>query len=51
LRERAFQQAEERWWDCREEVQALEDEQEAAGIGDVVSLDDRAEAGGGGRRR
>ncbi|KAK5079925.1 Kelch repeat-containing protein 3 [Exophiala xenobiotica] len=51
LRERAFQQAEERWWDCREEVQALEDEQEAAGIGDVVSLNDRAEAGGGGRRR
>ncbi|KAK5102631.1 Kelch repeat-containing protein 3 [Lithohypha guttulata] len=50
LREKAFQQAEERWWDCREEVQALEDEQEAAGIGDVVSLADR-EVGGGGRRR
>lgn len=49
LREKAFQQAEERWWDCREEVQALEDEQEAAGIGDIVSLADRE--GGGGRRR
>lgn len=51
LREKAFQHAEERWWDCREEVQAHEDEQALAGIGDVVSLDDRAEAGGGGRRR
>ena len=51
LREKAFQQAEERWWDCREEVQALEDEQEAAGIGDVMSLNERAEAGTGGRRR
>lgn len=49
LREKAFANAEERWWDCREEVQALEDEQEAAGIGDVVSLSDRAEAGA--RRR
>lgn len=51
LRERAFQQAEERWWDCREEIQALEDEQEASGIGDVVSLADRGEGGGTGRRR
>lgn len=51
LRERAFTNAEERWWDCREEVQALEDEQEAAGIGDVVSLGDRGDAGAGGRRR
>lgn len=51
LREKAFQQAEERWWDCREEVQILEDEQEAAGIGDVVSLQDRTESGGVGRRR
>ena len=47
LREKAFAQAEERWWDCREEVQALEDEQEAAGIGDVVSLAERGEGGGG----
>jgi hypothetical protein len=41
---------EERWWDCREEVTALEDEQEAAGIGEVVRLEDR-EGGGAGRRR
>lgn len=51
LREKAFSNSEERWWDCREEVQALEDEQEAAGIGDVVSLGDRGDAGAGGRRR
>ena len=50
LREKAFQQAEERWWDCREEVQALEDEQEAAGVGDVVSLADRGEGAVGKRR-
>lgn len=49
LREKAFQTAEERWWDCREEVQAMEDEQDAAGVGEVVSLNDRGDAGG--RRR
>ena len=32
LRKKAFERAERKWWDCREEVQALEDEQEAAGI-------------------
>ena len=49
---KAFERSEQKWWDCREEIQALEDEQEAAGISDVVSLDQRA--GGesvGGRRR
>ncbi len=51
LRKRAFNEAEERWWDCREEVRALEDEQEEAGIGEVVSIADRAAEGGGGRRR
>ncbi|KAJ9657702.1 Kelch repeat-containing protein 3 [Neophaeococcomyces mojaviensis] len=51
LREKAFAQAEERWWDCREEIQALEDAQEAAGIGDVVSLSERGEGGNTGRRR
>lgn len=49
LREKAFQTAEERWWDCREEIQAMEDEQDAAGVAEVVSLNDRGD--GGGRRR
>ncbi|KAL4791008.1 hypothetical protein BDV19DRAFT_371248 [Aspergillus venezuelensis] len=52
LRKDAFSMAEEKWWDSREEVMALEDEQEAAGIGEVVSIADRGEnAGGAGRRR
>lgn len=52
LRKDAFNMAEEKWWDSREEIMALEDEQEAAGIGEVVSIADRSEnAGGAGRRR
>lgn len=52
LRKQAFDMAEGKWWDCREEIRALEDEQEEAGIGEVVSLADRSsEAGGAGRRR
>jgi hypothetical protein len=52
LRKAAFSVAEERWWDSREEIMALEDEQEAAGIGEVVSMSDRTEnVGGAGRRR
>ncbi|KAI9376593.1 hypothetical protein BJX61DRAFT_254640 [Aspergillus egyptiacus] len=52
LRKDAFNMAEEKWWDSREEIMALEDEQEAAGIGEVVSIADRADNGGGaGRRR
>ena len=52
LRKDAFDLAETKWWDCREEITALEDEQEAAGIGEVVSIADRAsETGGVGRRR
>ncbi|KAL2856027.1 hypothetical protein BJY01DRAFT_187386 [Aspergillus pseudoustus] len=52
LRKDAFSKAEEKWWDSREEVMALEDEQEAAGIGEVVSIAERGEnAGGAGRRR
>ncbi|KAH7001786.1 putative kelch repeats protein [Macrophomina phaseolina] len=49
----AFEKAEEKWWDCREEIRALEDEQEQAGISEVVSLADRGDvaAGGAGRRR
>lgn len=51
LRKEAFDLAEEKWWDSREEIMALEDEQEAAGIGEVVSMADRAETGGGAARR
>lgn len=48
IRKSAFSRSEQKWWDCREEIQALEDEQEAAGIGEVVSLEGRGEGGGGG---
>jgi N-acetylneuraminic acid mutarotase len=52
IKKMAFEQAEEKWWDCREEIRALEDEQEAAGIGEVVSLADKEGASAGaGRRR
>lgn len=52
LRKVAFALAETKWWDCREEITALEDEQEEAGIGEVVSMADRGgEAGGANRRR
>ncbi|KAL6709454.1 Kelch repeat-containing protein 3 [Coniothyrium glycines] len=50
IKKMGFDRAEEKWWDCREEIRALEDEQEAAGIGEVVSLADK-EGGGAGRRR
>ncbi|KAG0651028.1 Kelch repeat-containing 3 [Hyphodiscus hymeniophilus] len=52
IKTKAFEISEEKWWDSREEITALEDEQEAAGIGEVVTLADRGEAAGGaGRRR
>jgi len=55
LKSKAFELSEEKWWDCREEITALEEEQDAAGIGEVVSLADRGQgsggAGGAGRRR
>ncbi|EEP76159.1 conserved hypothetical protein [Uncinocarpus reesii 1704] len=51
LRKDAFDLAEEKWWDCREEITALEDEQEEAGIGEVVSMSERAEMPSAGRRR
>lgn len=51
IKTKAFEMSEEKWWDCREEITALEDEQEASGIGEVVTLADRAEGGGAGRRR
>ncbi|KAM5351706.1 hypothetical protein ACJ41O_004429 [Fusarium nematophilum] len=52
IKARAFELSEEKWWDCREEITALEEEQEAAGIQEVVSLAERGDAGaGGGARR
>lgn len=51
IKENAFKLAEGKWWECREEIVALEDEQEAAGIGEVVSMADRADAGAGGAGR
>jgi hypothetical protein len=52
IKSRAFDMSEEKWWDCREEIIALEDEQEAAGIGEVITLADRGETlGVAGRRR
>lgn len=51
LRKKAFDRAEERWWDCREEIRALEDEQEEAGIGEVINITERGAESGGGRRR
>lgn len=58
IKAQAFELSEEKWWDCREEITALEDEQEAAGISEVISLAERGGgagagggAGGGARRR
>ncbi len=52
LRKVAFEIAETKWWDCREEITAEEDRQEEAGIGEVVSIADRTtDTGGAGRRR
>ena len=49
LKTKAFELSEEKWWDCREEITALEEEQEEAGIQEVVALSERGE--GGPRRR
>ena len=52
LRRVAFESAETKWWDCREEITAEEERQEEAGIGEIVSIGDRAnEVGSSGRRR
>lgn len=52
IRKLAFDLADQRWWDLREEIQALEDEQEAAGISEVVNLAERGgENASAGRRR
>ncbi|PMB72892.1 Kelch repeat-containing protein 3 [Beauveria bassiana] len=44
IKAKAFELSEEKWWDCREEITALEEEQEAAGIQEVVSLAERGDA-------
>ena len=54
LKKKAFGFAEDKWWDCREEIMALEDQQEEAGIGEVVNIhekEDAAAASKPGRRR
>lgn len=50
IKTKAFEMSEEKWWDCREEITALEDEQEEAGIGEVVTLAERGDGGAGKRR-
>ena len=49
-RKLAFDRAEKMWWDSREAIQALEDEREEAGIGEVVNISEK-ETTGIGRRR
>lgn len=51
IRKSAFNRSEQKWWDCREQIQKLEDEQEAAGIGEVVAIETRGGESGGARRR
>lgn len=51
LRKVAFDLAETKWWDSREEIIAEEERQEEAGIGEVVSMADRANTFGGPNRR
>ena len=52
LRKMAFDAADIRYWDCREDIMAEEERQEEAGIGNVVSLADRTkDTAGTGRRR
>ena len=52
IRKIAFDMSEIKWWDSREEISALEDEQDEAGIGEVIDMAKRSsEAGTGSRRR
>lgn len=48
IRKDAFDAAEKKWWDAREEMREIEDAQEEAGIGETVNLEDKRAAGGGG---
>ena len=50
-RKLAFEYAENMWWNVREEIQALEDEREEAGIGEVINISEKGGTPGGGRRR
>ena len=51
LKKAAFDIAETKWWDSREDITAEEERQEEAGIGEVVSMADRNYEGGGSSRR
>ena len=51
VKKAAFDIAETKWWDSREEVIAEEERQEEAGIGEVISMADRTNEGGGTNRR
>ena len=51
LRKLAFDLSEIKWWDSREEITAEEEKQEEAGIGEIISVTDRANTGGPNRRR
>ena len=51
LRKIAFDLSEAKWWDSREEITALEDEQEEAGIGEVIDIADRNNETGSGAGR
>lgn len=51
IKTKAFEMSEEKWWDCREEITVLEDEQDEAGIGEVITLADKNDGGGTSRRR
>ena len=51
LRKIAFDLSEAKWWDSREEITALEDEQEEAGIGEVINIAERNNETGGGASR
>lgn len=51
IRKDAFDAAEKKWWDAREEMREIEDAQEEAGIGETVSLEDKKAGGAGGAKR
>lgn len=51
IKMQAFGMSEAKWWEVREEITALEDAQEAAGIGEVITLADKEAGGGVGKRR
>ncbi|RKF61449.1 Kelch repeat-containing protein 3 [Golovinomyces cichoracearum] len=46
IKTKAFEKSENHWWESREEIMILEDEQEAAGIGEIVTLSDKKDSSG-----